>query len=90
MALSKQKAASNRVYQAKLDVLKIQPHKAEGAAIRAAAAAAGQSVQAWLLQAARDGVAREEEKAPLSADKDGRAPPSWNPTGVSPLFFGLY
>lgn len=70
MALSKQKAASNRAYQAKLDVLKIQPHKAEGAAIRAAAAAAGQSVQAWLLQAARERMAREAEQAPPPADQD--------------------
>ena len=70
MAITPKKAASDRAHHAKLDVLKIQPYKAEGQQIRAAAAAAGQSVQAWLLQAARERMAREAEQAPPPADQD--------------------
>ena len=57
MAITPKKAASDRAHHAKLDVLKIQPNKAEGQ-------------QAWLLQAARERMAREVEQAPTSADQD--------------------
>lgn len=49
----------NARHIAKLDIIKIQPYKAEGAAIRAAAANAGQSVQAYILEAIRERMARE-------------------------------
>ena len=49
----------NARHTAKLDIIKIQPYKAEGAAIRAAAASAGQSVQAYILEAIRERMARE-------------------------------
>ena len=39
---------------AKLDQIKIQPYREEGAAIRASAAEAGQSVQAYVLQAVKE------------------------------------
>lgn len=53
------KKAGNARHIAKLDQIKIQPYKAEGEAIRAAAAAAGQSVQGYILQAVRERMARE-------------------------------
>ena len=37
-------------YQEKCDAIMLRPKKETGAAIRAAAAADGQSVQAWILQ----------------------------------------
>jgi uncharacterized protein (DUF1778 family) len=61
MGISENKAASNARYAAKLDQLRIQPTKEKGAEIRAAAAAAGQSVQAYVLQAVHDRM--EKEKA---------------------------
>lgn len=65
MALSAAKRASDKRHQDKLDVLKIQPYKAEGAAIRAAAAAAGQSVQAYILEAVRQRMQREQQAQQL-------------------------
>lgn len=38
----------------------VRPTKEEGAAIRAAAASAGQSVQAYVLQAIRERMGREQ------------------------------
>lgn len=49
----------NARHIAKLDIIKIQPYKAEGAAIRAAAADAGQSVQAYILEAVRARMERD-------------------------------
>lgn len=54
----------NARHIAKLDIIKIQPYKAEGAAIRAAAAKAGQSVQAYILQAVRERMQRDKQKTP--------------------------
>lgn len=59
MALSQAKKAADKRHIAKLDVIKIQPYKEEGAIIRAAAAAAGQSVQGYILQAVRERMERE-------------------------------
>ena len=53
------KKAGNARHVAKLDLIKIQPYKGEGAAIRAAAASAGMSVQAYVLQAVRAWMARD-------------------------------
>ena len=41
----------------------IRPTKEEGAAIRAAAASVGQSVQAYILQAVRERMEREQAQA---------------------------
>lgn len=49
-------------YQAKMDEFKIRPSKEEGAAVRAAAAAAGLSVQAFVLQAIREKIAQTQNK----------------------------
>ena len=53
MALSEKKAISDKRHLDKLDKIKIQPYKAEGQQIREAAAAAGQSLQGYILQAIR-------------------------------------
>ena len=58
----------NARHIAKLDIIKAQPYKAEGAAIRAAAAEAGQSIQAYILDAIRERMAREG--LTLDATKD--------------------
>ena len=59
MTLSKAKKECNARYTAKLDLLKVQPLKEEGELIRKAAKEAGQSVQAYILQAIRERMARE-------------------------------
>lgn len=59
MALSAQKAANNARYMAKLDNLMVRPSKDEGAVIRTAAANAGQSVQAYIIQAIRERMERD-------------------------------
>ena len=41
----------------------VRPTKEEGAAIRAAAASVGQSVQAYILQAIRERMEREQAQA---------------------------
>ncbi len=53
------KKDGNARHIAKLDVIKIQPYKEEGAAIRAAAATAGKSVQGYVLEAVREKMERE-------------------------------
>ena len=65
MALSKNKAVTNAAHIAKLDLIRLQPYKPEGAAIRAAAAA-GQSLQGYILQAVR--ARMEQEGQPLTLD----------------------
>ena len=54
----------NARHIAKLDNILLRPYKAEGAAIRAAAAEAGQSVQAYILQAIRERMERDNNKSP--------------------------
>ena len=53
MALSAKKRASDARHLAKLDQLMVRPYQAEGAQIRQAAAAAGQSLQGYVLEAVR-------------------------------------
>ena len=61
MSTDAQRAAVLR-HQAKLDRIVIQPSKEEGMKIRQAAADAGQSVQAYVLQAVYQGMAFEAER----------------------------
>ena len=68
MALSEKKAITDKRHQDKLDKIKIQPYKNQGAAIRAAAAAAGQSLQGYILQAVRDRM--QAEGQPLTLDQE--------------------
>lgn len=59
MSTEAQKRASTN-YNRKQDNIMVRPNKEEGAAIRAAAAAAGQSVQGYILQAVRERMEREQ------------------------------
>lgn len=58
MALSEAKKAADKRHTAKLDNIMVRPYLAEGAAIRAAAAAAGKSVQGYVLEAVREKMGR--------------------------------
>ena len=51
----------NARHIAKLDNILLRPYKAEGTEIRAAAAAANQSVQAYILQAIRERMERDSK-----------------------------
>ena len=50
-----------REYQKRQDNIMIRPSKEEGARIRAAAAEAGQSVQAYILQSIRERMEKNQE-----------------------------
>lgn len=57
----------NARHIAKLDSMLLRPYKAEGAEIRAAAAAAGQSVQAYILEAVRQRMQRDRQAQQLDS-----------------------
>lgn len=59
MPVSAAKRRNNDNYNAKCDVIAIKPRKEQGQEIRAAAAAAGQSLQGYILQACRERMERE-------------------------------
>ena len=61
--LTEKKAITDKRHLDKLDKIKIQPYKGEGQQIRAAAAAAGQSLQGYILQAVRERMARDQAQA---------------------------
>jgi uncharacterized protein (DUF1778 family) len=61
MALSEKKKASDKRHHEKLDKISIQPYKEHGAEIREAAAAAGQSLQGYILQAVEERMERERQ-----------------------------
>lgn len=63
MPVSKAKREGNDRYNAKCDYIAVKPLKDVGAEIRAAAAAAGQSLQGYILQAVRERMDREKAKA---------------------------
>ena len=54
MAISESQRRSKDNYNSKCDQIMLKPLKEEGAAIRAAAAAAGQSLQGYCLEAVRE------------------------------------
>ena len=56
------KRAGNVRHLEKLDRIVIQPYKERGAQIRAAAEAAGQSLQGYILQAVAERMEREEKE----------------------------
>lgn len=60
MPVSETKRRNNDSYNAKCDRIVIQPRKERGTEIRAAAAAAGQSLQGYILQAVRERMEREK------------------------------
>ena len=59
MPVSDAKKKANARWNASKDNIMIRPTKEEGAAIRAAAIAAGQSNQQYILQATRERMCRE-------------------------------
>ena len=59
MPTKPEKLKTNAAHLEKLDRLNIRPYKAEGAKIRLAAADAGQSVTAYVLQAVRERMERD-------------------------------
>ena len=66
MALSEKKAITDKRHQDKLDKIKIQPYKNQGAAIRAAAKENGESLQGYILAAVY--ARMEQEGQPLEID----------------------
>ena len=62
MGISEKKKASNARYDEKCDIIYLKPLKARGTAIRAAAAASGQSLQGYILQAVEERMEREAQK----------------------------
>lgn len=71
MAITEAKKRNNANYTAKCDYINVRPLKAEGAAIRAAAAAAGQSLQGYILQAVRARMEQEGHEWPEHNTKAG-------------------
>ena len=59
MPISEKKKASNARYTEKCDYINMRPLKEQGQRIRAAAAASGQSLQGYILQAVEERMARE-------------------------------
>ena len=68
MAVSEAKRITDARHIAKLDQIKIQPYKEEGQLIREFAAAAGQSVQGYILQAVRERMDREKNQQKTDED----------------------
>lgn len=60
MAYNEAKAASNKRSDAKYRQILIKPYKEEAEKIRSTAAAAGQSLQGYILQAVRERMEREK------------------------------
>lgn len=75
MPLSEAKKAADKRYTSKLDNIMIRPYREEGAAIRAAAAAAGMSVQAYVLRAVRAWMEREQAGPAIAEETEARAVP---------------
>ncbi|MCC8077856.1 MAG: hypothetical protein LIO60_05850 [Oscillospiraceae bacterium] len=63
MPVTESKRRANDRYNAKCDQIQLRPIKADAAQVRAAAAAAGQSLQAYIMQACRERMARDQQQA---------------------------
>ena len=66
------KRRNNDIYNAKCDYISLRPQKAVGYAIRAAAKAAGQSIQAYVLQACAERMTREGQPLTLDPPADNK------------------
>lgn len=75
MAIPEYKRRGNDKYNAKCDYISLRPVKPIGAAIRAAAQAAGQSVQGYVIQACQERMAREGQPLEVSAPDGPDAAP---------------
>ena len=76
MPVSATKRRNNDNYNAKCDAITIRPLKAEGAAIRAAAALEAPSLQKYILEAVRarmeqEGQPLEIEQTPAESGEEG-------------------
>lgn len=60
MSISDNKRRANDRYNAKCDYISLRPPKERGQQIRAAAAASGQSLQGYILQAVEERMQREQ------------------------------
>lgn len=60
MPVSESRRRTNDKYNGKCDTIQIRPLKERGQEIRAAAAAAGQSLQGYILQACAERMEREK------------------------------
>lgn len=63
MPVSEARRRTNDKYNAKCDTIQLRPIKEQGEAIRAAAAAAGQSLQGYILQACLERMERDKSGA---------------------------
>ena len=70
MPIRESKRRNNDAYNAKCDYISLRPQKAVGYAIRAAAKAAGQSVQGYILDACRERMKREGRPLELDSPAD--------------------
>ena len=61
MPISETKRRNNDKYNAKCDAIQIRPLKEQGQEIRAAAVAAGQSLQGYILQAIAERMERDTQ-----------------------------
>lgn len=68
MGISEKKKITNNRYLAKCAQLNLKPSKEEAAAIRAAAAASGQSLQGYVLQAVRERMTAEGQPLTLEPE----------------------
>ena len=76
MAVSEAHKKASYKYNASRDSITIRPERSKGTAIRAAAAAAGQSLQGYILQAVRarmeqEGQPLEIEQTPAESGEEG-------------------
>lgn len=84
MPVSDAKKKANARWNASKDNIMIRPTKEEGAAIRAAAIAAGQSNQQYILQATRERMSREAAEGPTSRVDASAVSLSSEPTKHAP------
>ncbi len=75
MGVTDAKRASNARHAAKLVAIPVKPQAAEAEAIKAAAKAAGESVQGYILQAVRDRIAAgRDERIRVSVPRKALEP----------------
>ena len=65
MPIPEYRRRGNDKYNAKCDYISLRPLKPIGAAIRAAAGAAGQSLQSYIVQAVQERMTREGQPLEL-------------------------
>ena len=65
MPIPESKRRNNDAYNAKCDYISLRPQKPIGSAIRAAAKAANQSLQGYVLQACAERMTREDQPLEL-------------------------